>query len=124
MQIQQSATFSKTISILDVLAGQGAKYCLRMPDGTTYGNMEIPAETRKKKVFSKLRQHGAVANYLHPFLANMQVGDVAQIPIPNLPDMSSNKLQSTICARCHKLWGVGTYTTLKVDNGIEVMRTK
>lgn len=124
MQIQQSATFSKTLSILNVLAGQGAKYCIHMPDGTTYGNLEIPQEQPKKKVFSKLRKHGAISAHIKPYLANVTPGEVVVIPDPMLPDLDNNRFQSCIAARCSMMWGPGSYTALQCDAGVEVLRLK
>lgn len=125
MQLQQTATFNKTISILNALAGQGAKYCIQLPDGSTYGNLTIPAaEPAKKKVFSKLRKHGEVSRFLKPYIDPMQPGDVVLVPDPMMPDLDGNRLQSCIAARCALLWGKGTYTALKCDAGIEVMRIK
>lgn len=124
MQIQQSATFTKTLSILNVLADQGAQYCIRMPDGTTYGNLQIPTEQPKKKVFSKLRKYGAVAAHIKPYLTGVKPGQVAVIPDPMLPDLDSNRFQSCIAARCNSMWGAGSYTALKCDSGVEVLRLK
>ena len=124
MQIQQSATFNKTLNILNVLANQGAKYCLRMPDGTTYGNLDIPEDGKKRKQFSKLRKHGAIAEYLQDYLDPLAAGDVVQIPMPDLPDLTESRFQSAICGRAHKLWGIGSYTTLQGNGFIEVLRTK
>jgi ribosomal protein L40E len=124
MQLQQSATFNKTLSILNVLANQGAKYCIQMPDGTTYGNLTVPTDSPKKKKFSTLRKHGAVSAHITPYLANLAEGQVAVIPDPMLPDLDSNQFQSAICAKCHALWGSGSYTALKCNAGVEVLRLK
>jgi hypothetical protein len=124
MQIQQSATFNKTLSILNAMTSQGAKYCIHMPDGTTYGNLEIPTDQPKKKVFSKLRKYGAVAAHIKPYLAKVIPGDVVVIPDPMLPDLDSNRFQSCIAARCNTMWGAGSYTALKCDAGVEVLRLK
>lgn len=124
MQIQQSATFTRTLSILNVLANQGAKYCIQMPDGTTYGNLTLPTEAPKKKKFSKLREYGAVSKHISPYLANLTEGQVTVIPDPMLPDLDSNRFQSCIAAKCNAMWGAGSYTALKCDSGVEVLRLK
>lgn len=124
MQFQQSATFAKTLTILNVMADQGLKFCVQMPDGTTYGNLAIPSDAPKKKIFSKLRKHGAVANHTRPYIKDLPVGGVAVIPDPMLPDLDSNRFQSSVAAMCNALWGAGSYTALKCDAGIEVLRIK
>lgn len=124
MQLQQSATFIKTLSILNVLANQGAKYCIQMPDGTIYGNLSVPTDAPKKKKFSTLRKHGDVSKFLKPYLDTLEAGQVVVIPDPMMPDLDSNRFQSCIAARCAILWGKGTYTALKCEAGIEVLRLK
>ena len=65
--------------------------------------------------------YGELAAYYRPFVSNVKVGDVVQIPVKGYV---AESLRSSLCARLSTEWGKGSYTCSanKKTNTVEVLR--
>lgn len=115
---QTSAILARTFNVLEALTRTGVKYRIEMPDGQSFGNIEMPkVQAKPRKVY---RPFGSVNAAIMPFLKAMDVGDVREIPVPK--DFSAAEFQSAVCARATELWGKETYTTASSKDVVEVLR--
>lgn len=119
-----SAIIQRTINTLNALTNQGIKYRLETPDGKSYGNLAAAVEKAKKRKMNTSREFGAIAKHVDSYINTMNIGDMATIPDPKLPDLSMPQLQSQICSRCCVKWGKKSYTTVLTPTGVEVLRVK
>jgi hypothetical protein len=65
--------------------------------------------------------HGALTQHFRPYITDVKVGDVVEIPIEGF---SPESLRSSLCARLSTEWGKGSYacTVNKKTKAIEVLR--
>jgi len=108
--------------LLSVLTGLKAEYRINLPDGTTYGTLEVkPAVTRatpRKAAYP----HGERSTYMQAMLGGMQPGDVATISNDPYPQKIA---AASASSTAHRLWGAGNYIVQRNADGIttEVLRT-
>jgi hypothetical protein len=120
---QLPAITMKTIEqAIRLLTATGCKYKVITTDGQEFGELEIVrAPVKKKKVFGKLYPFGAMHKHYYPHLVNLQVGDVACIPVA---PFDNNSLQSAVTGWASKTWGSGNYKTCVVNNEVQVLRVQ
>jgi hypothetical protein len=123
VQQQLPAITLKTIEqAIRLLNATGCKYKVIATDGQEFGELEIVrAPAKKKKQFGKLYPYGAMHKHYHPYLASLQVGDVACVPIT---PFDANSLQSSITGWASKHWGPKTYKTCVSNNEVQVLRVE
>ena len=113
---------------LKTLAALGAEYIVKDSDGGMHmlGNLILATEPPeppmpKRKPRSGL-PHGDLTKHIATHVDNMQVGDVACVPMYEGGNMKS--LHSTVSSYTLRVWGAGNSTTHRDTdaNCIEVMR--
>ena len=104
-----------------------AQYIIVLPTGEQIiqGDLKlhVPDATPPKKARAQSRHpHGFLNNHILPFLQNLQVGDVAVVPVPKGADM--DEIQGSGASLSAKLWGNGNYKTMRNANtgNLEVLR--
>lgn len=110
----------KTIALnraVALLSSLGAQYKIIMPDGGTYGALEV---VEPKKPGAKYG-HGVLRNHARQHMVNMVQGDVIQVPVDNL-DVDS--VQTAIANYARHNWGLGSVVTSRsIDRlHVEVLR--
>ena len=114
----QKTTLEKAVKLLNALK---VKYAIIDFDGNLIGNLEVKQEEIKRKRSPSKYEHGALANYVRPYLMNLEVGGVAIIPDGDFDVHTLGKsISSTACG----LWGNGnaTQTTNFSARTVELMR--
>lgn len=114
----------KTIDrVLVMLNATGAKYEIHF-NGKVYGALPKPepvAPPRLKRKKFDGYTHGALRDYIEPFIANIEVGEVVKIVNP---PYDLERLRSSICARMCAKYGNGSFTSSisRRDDTVEVLR--
>lgn len=91
--------------VVAMLEGIKCSYAIIDPLGNKHGLLAVkePAQRGARKF-----PHGERSNYVRAFLANMQVGDVVDVPMGKYEAID---IQSSATSAAHKLWGKGSVTT-------------
>ena len=104
-----------------------AQYIIVLPTGEQIiqGDLKlhVPDATPPKKTRTPSRHpHGFLNQHITPYLKDMKVGDVATVPVPNGADM--DEIQGSSASIAAKLWGNGSYKTMRNYNtgNLEVLR--
>ena len=104
-----------------------AQYIIVLPTGEQIiqGDLKlhVPDAKPQRKVRAQSRHpHGFLNNHILPYLKDMKIGDVAVIPVPSGADM--NEIQGSGASIAAKLWGNGSYKTMRNDTtgSLEVLR--
>jgi hypothetical protein len=104
-----------------------AQYIIVLPTGEQIiqGDLKlhVPDLTPPKKARKPSRHpHGFLNKHILPYLKDMNVGDVATVPVPNGADM--DEIQGSCASIAAKLWGNGSYKTMRNYNtgNLEVLR--
>jgi hypothetical protein len=101
-----------------------AEYIIVLPTGETItqGNLVLATMEERKQRAASRHPHGFLNKHILPYLKDMQVGDVAVIPVPNGANMK--EIQGSGASIASKLWGNGNYKTMRNDNKnqLEVLR--
>jgi len=115
----QPEIISKTIaSAVRLLNATGAKYKVIAPDGTEYGDLVI--QTEKPRVRVTTHERGYYNDHITPFLGGVKPGDV--VTIPYKAGSTPIEMRSVATAKCHQLWGKGSYTSSVGKHGVEILR--
>lgn len=71
----------------------------------------------------KDRPYGSLVSYYKPYVEDMKVGDVVEIPWGHF---TAQELQSAVTAWCGQNWGNGTVTSSKNEDNqtVEILRLK
>ncbi|NBX58659.1 MAG: hypothetical protein EBT64_09305 [Gammaproteobacteria bacterium] len=64
-------------------------------------------------------EFGARSAYIRPFIESLEVGQTVVIP---QGDFKARDLQGSVSSMSHKLWGVGSYTTVINGDAVELLR--
>lgn len=109
--------------LLAVLVGLKAEYRINLPDGTTYGTLEVKPkdEPKGKGKRNSKYPHGERAAYVQSVIAGMEVGDVIVVPLAGYP---IEDLASSVASTASRLWGPATYISKRrLDGqGVEILR--
>jgi hypothetical protein len=119
---EHSALDKYRLGQIDKLAKElGAKYALRLTDGTVIG--ELPTAPQKPAKKKHQRKHGSVKwqeeyDYIG-LVAALPPGEYADIALKPLPDHDPERLRSCLSAAATLHWGAGTYATkvLEMEDG-------
>ena len=105
---------------LKLLGALGAQYKVIMPEGDSYGTLEVVTQPVKPKKGSRYGW-GALRAYYRPLVEAMQVGEVILIPVDRF-DMLS--LSSGVSDLASFLWKKGnSKVNQRPDlNAVQVMR--
>lgn len=113
----QKKTLFNALKLLDALP---VEYIVVRADGEFHkrGALSLATAEPKKRVFKY--PFGEVAKYVDQFLAGIQVGDVAVIPVGPY-DLDTIRASAT--ARASKQWGNGSYNSMTNAAGdYEILR--
>lgn len=129
----QQDLFTKTLTkaqmdmlgrITHALHGMGCQFVIVTPNGEKYGNMrEEEAKATKGKRRPLKFAFGFKTNYVKPYLKDLGVGQVAEIPFHDV--MTVTDLVSAASSTALHMWGKGTATVLANTKTkmVEVLRT-
>ena len=114
----QKKTFGRAIKMLDALK---LKYAIIDLDGHRIGELEVKEEPTRRKRSANKYEHGAMANYLRPYIHSVEGGGIAIIPSGQFEISDLAKSSSSMACT---LWGNGnaTQSVVKQSNTIELMR--
>lgn len=108
MEIKHKAV-ERAMQLLDAV---GAKYHISF-GGVIFGE-EIAVQRRAPSQFP----YGTLSAAIKPYLSELCIGQVAQIPIGE--DFDKNRFQSTCCSIAYQMWGSDSYTSMLKEDGSEV----
>lgn len=104
-----------------VMEANGVIFEIRMPNGDVYGGLpQDTAGAKRKRPFK--HSPGELRDHIMRDMADLEVGDVATVPLFNGYDV--HEMQCAVTARAHLMWGKGSYTSTITDDrlGIEILR--
>lgn len=109
----------KTIaSAVRLLNATGAKYKVISPDGTEYGDLEVKVVKERTRVLK--HELGYFDRHIKPLITGIKPGDVVTIPYKD--GSTHEEMRSCATAKCHALWGKGSYTSSLGKHGVEILR--
>lgn len=110
---------------VNILTAIDAKFVISMNDGSIVKRGEWNAGTKlsKTKTGTVRKPNGAYADRYKPYLDNLAVGDVVEVPCEGF---SHNELQGAMTGWMSTTWGKGSYaTSYNAENDtLEVIRYK
>lgn len=101
------------------LEALGCTFAIVDPDQVKHGVLEV-AETKTSRA-KRAFEYGSVTKYLETYIKDLEVGQVAEIPVN---EFGYSRLQSTSGSWFNRVRGVGSQTSTfnKEKNVLEVMR--
>ena len=101
------------------LEALGCTFAIVDTEGVKHGTLEV-AEPKSRKSRCEF-EFGSVTKYLEPYIRDLQVGQVAEIPVN---EFGYSRLQSTAGSWFNKKYGAGSQTSTqnKDKNTLELMR--
>ena len=107
-------TLTRALNMLNAL---GATYAVIEEDGTKHGTLEV-VEPKKRGLKYK---HGELSSYAAAHMANMELGDVAEVPFGKY---EGEEVRSAAVSWAGYHWGKGPVTTATVKDKklVEVLR--
>jgi hypothetical protein len=114
MQVQQIA-LDRALKSLDVL---GAQYRVILPDGSSYGTLEVMPERKRA---ARSFEYGEITAYFLSQVESMQPGDCISI---SGDKFGPEQVRKTISAWAARHWGPGSVITsvTREANIVEVLR--
>ena len=104
-----------------------AQYIIVLPTGEQIiqGDLKLhvpDAEPQRKKRAQSRNPLGFLRGHIMPYLKTLNVGDVAEIPVPNTSSLK--EIQGSAASIANTIWGKGNYKTMRnMETGnIEVLR--
>lgn len=109
-------------NLIVMLNKAGAQYKIILDDGTEYGELQVQAKKEMKRR-SSLLPRGALKNHYTPYVCDMQVGEVTEIPTAGF---DAESIRSSLSSWIHGNWGASAGSTMvnKSTGNIEVLRLK
>ena len=108
---------TKTIeNVVKILRALNVQYKIITEDGTEYGELVVATQKKKR---DRLFPHGHYSTYVYPYLQQLNVGEVAQVPINDYDRIGLSRAVSSCGIR---LWGIGSNTTHTTATHIEILR--
>jgi len=99
----------------------GVQYKIIAPWGE-FGELVFAKETKpRRKRGPNKYPNGELRSLYLPFIENLKVGEVAQIP---LAGYSAKDLQCHVTSYCAHEWGKSSYRSCSTAAHVEVLRTK
>lgn len=86
-------------------------------------NKNLPIDSRLRfRTRSKRRTHASV---YEPYLVKLNIGDVAQVPIADIPEgVTVDHFRSAMSSWAFTVWGKSSHRTCVTDTHVELLRTK
>ena len=107
----KQAAIQQAVKLLNAV---GANYQVEF-EGQRWGELK---KQKGKRIRSKYPL-GALTNHVKPHLVDLQVGDVAVVPIHPFDEIS---IRGSITSTCTQWWGRQSYKTGKNKDNIEILR--
>ena len=101
-----NALFNKAVVILQAMPA--VKFVIVLPDGTTITQGDLQLEKAKQRTRNLRYPIGSVCQYYKPYVADLQVGQMVEIPFDKF---DPEPLRSGIASYCSKMWGNGSAMT-------------
>ena len=116
MQDVQLKLFQRCLRDLNTL---GCTFAILDAEGNKHGTLEVVDESRKKSRCEF--EFGVITKYIEPFIQEMGIGDVVEIPIN---EYGHSRIQSTAGSWFFKRHGASSHTSTynKEKNVLEFMR--
>ena len=97
---------------------------IMLPDGEIVEHGMDRLEPKKAITRNRTYKHGELKERYYPYVANLQVGEVAEIPYDDAIPFAA--LQSSVTACLSLMWGNGSYTssTNKEKQVVEILRLR
>lgn len=113
MSLIKQQTLKRAIAMLNAI---GVSYAIVEEDGTRHGELEVVPKQNGRKY-----PRGTLSGIVKPYIENMKVGDVVQIPVG---DFEPEEIRSAAVSWSCYHWGNQTITTVvnKENNTIEALR--
>lgn len=73
-----------------------------------YGDLEVVREEKKRKKSPSVYPHGAVRDYVLPFIEPLKFDEIVSIPFA---EFDAESLRGNVCAWATTKWGKGSYST-------------
>ena len=109
---------------LNKLRVTNCAFKIMLPDGEIVEHDMDRFKPKKAITRNRTYKHGELKERYYPYLANLQVGEVAEIPYDDVIPFAA--LQSSATAFLSLLWGNGSYTssTNKEKQVLEILRLR
>jgi len=109
---------------LNKLRVTNCAFKIMLPDGEIVEHEMNRLEPKKANIRNRTYKHGELKERYYPYIANLQVGEVAEIPYDDAIPFAA--LQSSATAFLSLLWGNGSYTssTNKEKQVLEILRLR
>ena len=115
--VQQLAITTKSIEqAIKLLSATGCQYKIIDAAGNEYGELQV---VEKKKKRNGTYQYGELTNHFKSYVRDLEVGDVAVIPIDKF---DYRNLIRCMSAWCNTKWGKGNVKTCRSGDTIQVLR--
>ena len=114
-----NSLFSKAIRVLQAMPV--VKFVIVLPDGTTFTQGDLQLEKTKRRTRNLKYPRGSLCQHYRPYLADLQVGNMAAVPFDKF---DAESLRSGIASDCSKTWGNGAAMTAinYTEQCVEVLR--
>jgi hypothetical protein len=115
----QKVVLIKAIRLLNSI---DVEYAI-LAGGEKHGTLELAVKKTKKgeRSFSSKYGRGTILNYIRPYIDNLKVGEVVQIPTG---EYNLEAVAATSASHSHRMFGNGGYTGRadKEKNVYEILR--
>lgn len=116
----KNVALNKALGLLNAL---GLKYKVIDIDGNEYGELKVMPEPSSKRIRRLPYPRGHLAAYAKQYVnTNLNVGDVAFIPMSNIFD--TKDVAHAAGKLMYQYFGMGSYVTEIGDSGVEVLRVQ
>lgn len=102
---------NKAVQILNNL---NCKVFVVLPNGEQIGEPPQKANKRNLKI-----PFGSAIKHFKPYIENLKAGDLAIVPIGDLP---ASSISSSMSAYMSKTWGNGSYNFQRVGSEFHILR--
>ena len=109
-------------NLITMLNKAGAQYKIILSDGTEFGELQVQAKKEMKRRSSLLPRGTLIKHYV-PYVSNLQVGEVTEIPVSGF---DAESVRSSLSSWIHQNWGGQAGSTMinRTTGNIEVLRLK
>ena len=101
-----------------MLRATGCDYKILTPSGDEFGNLEVMP--KRKRTINPNREYGELVKHYDQYIDyDAAEGDVFEIP---KGPFTTEEIRRGVCSKLSKSWGNGTYTTVVVEDVVQVLR--
>ena len=116
MKEVQQVSLKKALTMLTAI---GCTFAVIDPDGNKHGTLELAEQKSDRKRLSPAFPRGEVNDYFRPFVENMKVGDVVEIPAGKF---GVERVRGSVCSWFVRYRGKGSANTFVTKDTVQVMR--